>query len=83
MKVLGKGRNTALKLLAIGKSVCHVTYTKNIEKLVETPSEVTDSNMEIAVKEVHSIRTNNRDIKSADTHGTVDVGNVKKELLLL
>ena len=37
---------------------------KNTKKLVETSSEVTNSNMEMAVKQVHSISNNNRDINS-------------------
>ena len=52
-------------MLNIGKPVSYVTYVKNTEKLFETSSEVTDSNMEMAAKEVHSITYNNRDIKSA------------------
>ena len=67
MRVLGKGRNAALKLFAIlnlGKSVRHETQAKDTEKLVETSSEVTDSNMETAAKEVPSISNINSDIKS-------------------
>ena len=39
------------------------TVAKNAEKLVETSSEVTDSNMEMAAKEIQSISNNNSDIK--------------------
>ena len=38
--------------------------SKNTKKLVETSSEVTVSNMEMAAKEVHSINNNNSDMKS-------------------
>ena len=67
MRALGNKNNAALKLFAIlslSKPVKHVTQAKNIEKLVEISSEVTDSNMEMAAKEVRSISNNNRDIKS-------------------
>ena len=58
MRALGKGSSKALKMFAmlnIGKPVSYVAYVKNTEELFETSSEVTDSNMEMAAKEVHSI----------------------------
>ena len=58
MRDLGKGKNATLKLFAvlnIDKPKSHVTWAKNTEKLVETSSEVTNSNMEMAAKEVHSM----------------------------
>ena len=51
-------------ILSLGKPESHVTWSKNTEKLVETSSEVTDSNMEMAAKEVLSISKNNGGIKS-------------------
>ena len=69
MRKLGKGKNAALKLFAIlnlGKPVTHATQAKNTEKLVEESNEVTDSNMEMVAKEVHSLSNNNSDIKATD-----------------
>ena len=37
---------------------------KNSEKIVKKSSEVTDSNMEMAAKETHSIKNSHIDIKS-------------------
>ena len=55
--------------------------------LVETSSEVTDSNMVMTAKEVHSINNNNSDINvqvlDLPAHGTVEDGKLKTELLLL
>ena len=65
MRALRKGRNAALKLFAIlnlGHPVSHLTQANNTEKLAETSSHVTDSNIEMAAKEVQSISNNNRDI---------------------
>ena len=42
---------------------CESVGKKITETLVETSNEVTDSNMEIAAKDVHSISNNNSDIK--------------------
>ena len=62
-RALGKRRNVLLKLFAIlslGKPVSQATQAKNTKKLVETSSKVTDSNIEMTAKEVHSISKNNR-----------------------
>ena len=68
IRALRKERNAVLQLFAIlnlsTKTVSHVTQAKNTEKLVETSSEVTNSNMETATKELLSINKNNSDIKS-------------------
>ena len=42
---------------------CESVGKKITETLVETSNEVTDSNVEIAAKDVHSISNNNSDIK--------------------
>ena len=60
IRALRKERNAVLKLLAIlnlDKPVSHVTQAKNTEKLVETSSEVTDSNMEMAAKKYTQLIT--------------------------
>ena len=65
MTALRKGRNTALNLFAIlnpDKAAHHITQDKNIKKLIETSTEVTGSNIEMAAKEAHSISNNKRDI---------------------
>ena len=67
VRALGKERHVSLKVFAIlnlGKPLNHVQQTKNIEKLVEKFNDVTDSNMEMAPKEVHSISNNSIYIKS-------------------
>ena len=51
-------------ILNLRKPIIHVTQAKNTEKLVETCSEVADSNMKMAAKKVHSFNSNNSDVKS-------------------
>ena len=66
MKAIGKGGNATLNLFAIlnvCKTVIHVTWVRNTKQLFETSSEVTDSNLEIAAKQVHSITSNKKDDK--------------------
>ena len=66
MKAIGKGKNATLNLFAIlnvSKTVIHVTWATITEQLLETSSEVTDSNLEMAAKQVHSITNNKRDNK--------------------
>ena len=66
MKAIGKGKNATLNLFAIlnvSKTVIHVTWATNTEQSLETSSEVTDSNLEMAAKQVHSITNNKRDNK--------------------
>ena len=89
MRALGKGENASLKLfttLSLDKPVSYATYAKNTEKLVERSSEVTDSNMEMTAKEVHSIsnliETLNLQVLVLTAHGTVEGGKLEKELLL-
>ena len=89
MRALGKGENASLKLFTIlnlDKPVSHATPEKNTEKLIERSSEVTDSNMEITAKEVHSIsnliETLNLQVLVLTAHGTVEGGKLEKELLL-
>ena len=65
MRALRKGRNAALNLFSIlnlDRAARHITQEKNIKKLIETSTEVTDSSIEMAAKEAHSISNNERDI---------------------
>ena len=67
MRAIGKWRNAALKLCAVlnqGKTVSKIAWAKYTKRLVETSSEVTDSNMEMNAKEAHSTSYNNGDVKS-------------------
>ena len=58
MRALREGRNAALNLFAIlnpHKATRHITQAKNTKKLIDTSTEVTDSNIEMATKKAHSI----------------------------
>ena len=66
MRATRKAINVSLNLFVIlnlQKPVSDETCAKNTKQLLETSTEITDSNLERAAKEVRSITNNNRDIK--------------------